>query len=259
MSGISARFAGTLGEFALDVAFEMAGQGVTALVGPSGCGKTTVLRCIAGLARLPGRLMVDGEVWQDETSFLPPHRRPVGFVFQDASLLPHLSVRRNLTFGLHRAAGPHAIAFDDVVEWLGLAALVDRSPAKLSGGERQRVALGRALLSQPRLLLLDEPLAGLDAVAKAEIAPYIERLHKELATPILYVSHDAEEVRRIADHLLVMNTGRIIEKVDDLQNAGDSRGRLSLQAAEAALAQMNPEEVRLMALTAVRARLKPSS
>jgi molybdate transport system ATP-binding protein len=257
MSAISARFEGRLGAFELDAVFELAGQGVTALVGPSGCGKTTVLRCIAGLTHLTGRLVVDGEVWQDETQFRPPHQRPVGFVFQDGSLLPHLSVRRNLTFGLQRAPAPHAIAFADVVEWLGLGALLDRSPAKLSGGERQRVALGRALLSQPKLLLLDEPLSGLDAEAKTEIAPYIERLHKELATPILYVSHDAEEVRRIADHLLVMNTGRIIEQVEDLQSAGDSRGRMSLDAAEATLARMSPQEVRLMALTAVRARLKP--
>ena len=209
LSGITARFAGELGAFALDAEFAMPGRGVTALIGPSGSGKTTVLRCIAGLERLPGRLVVAGEVWRDETVLLPPHRRAVGYVFQEASLLPHLSVRANLEFGLKRVKGAARTSLDEVVDSLGLGAILGRSPAKLSGGERQRVAIGRALLTQPRLLLMDEPLAGLDAEAKAEILPYLEWLHDSLAIPVLYVSHDPTEVARLADRVLVMRGGRI--------------------------------------------------
>ncbi len=209
LSAIAVRFGGRLGGFALDVDFTMPGRGVTALIGPSGSGKTSVLRCIAGLERLPGRLVVAGEVWRDATTFRPPHRRALGYVFQEASLLPHLSVRANLAYGLRRVNGATRTSLDDVVDSLGLAALLDRAPTRLSGGERQRVAVGRALLTQPRLLLMDEPLAGLDAEAKAEILPYLERLHDSLAIPILYVSHDPREVARLADRVLVMRAGRI--------------------------------------------------
>ncbi len=210
--GIAAQFRGTLGQFSLDVAFAAPGRGITALFGRSGSGKTTVLRCVAGLARLPGRLAVDGEVWQDERTFLPTHRRAIGYVFQEASLLAHLSVRDNLLYGHRRAlrAGvPESIRFDDAVALLGLALLLDRAPARLSGGERQRVAIGRALLSQPRLLLLDEPLSGLDRAAKAEILPYLEALHATLAIPALYVSHDIAEVERLADHVVLLDAGRV--------------------------------------------------
>src|SRR5262249_59340612 len=156
---ISARYAGTVGRFRLDVAFEAPARGITALFGPSGCGKTTILRCVAGLNRMPGRLVVGDDLWQDHESgrFHEPYRRPVGYVFQEASLFPHLSVRGNLLYGRRRAlkmGAAEEIRLDDVVALLGIAPLLERATGALSGGERQRVALGRALLAQPRLLLL---------------------------------------------------------------------------------------------------------
>lgn len=211
--GLSARFRGTLGTFTLDVAFDAPGHGVTALFGPSGCGKTTVLRAVAGLQHFPGsHLTVGGTVWQDATTFRPVHHRPIGYVFQEPSLFPHLSVRRNLDYGRRRAlkAGvPEAIRFGDVTDLLGLGPLLDRAPDTLSGGERQRVALGRALLSQPRLLLMDEPLSALDAPARAEILPYLERLQAALHLPTLHVTHDIAEVERLADHVVLMAAGRV--------------------------------------------------
>jgi molybdate transport system ATP-binding protein len=232
MSGghtIRAEFRGALGKFALDVAFTAPASGVTALFGPSGCGKTTVLRCIAGLNRLSdGACDIDGDVWQDGRTFLPTHKRPLGYVFQEASLFPHLSVRRNLLFGAPRATvaalgecgravsdGAHSrsaplIAFDEVADLLGVTPLLDRSPRNLSGGERQRVAIGRALLSQPKLLLMDEPLSALDRVTKSEILPFLERLRDRLRLPIVYVTHDIAEVERLADHVVLMDKGRVI-------------------------------------------------
>lgn len=210
MSLIEAGFQCTLGAFALEAEFCMPGHGVTALFGPSGSGKTTLLRLIAGLARAPGRLVVNGEVWQDEKNFLPTHRRALGYVFQEASLFPHLSVRGNLDYGWKRVpAGERTLNRDDVIGWLGLDSLIDRAPQQLSGGQRQRVAIGRALLSCPRLLLMDEPMAALDTTARAEILPYLERLHRELALPVLYVSHALNEIARLADHLLLIEAGRI--------------------------------------------------
>lgn len=212
--GIAASFRGTLGAFRLDVAFTAPGRGVTALFGPSGCGKTTVLRAAAGLHRFAdGALTVAGAVWQDARTFLPPHRRPVGYVFQEASLFPHLRVRDNLDYGRRRALKAGAceeIRFDDVVDLLGLAPLLARAPGHLSGGERQRVALGRALLSQPRLLLMDEPLSALDRFAREEILPYFERLHARLGVPTLYVTHDFGEVERLADHVVLLEAGRVV-------------------------------------------------
>ena len=210
---IEAAFSGALGGFRLDAAFTAPGGGVTALFGPSGCGKTTVLRCIAGLARLSGRCSVKGAVWQDGDRFLPPHRRPIGYVFQEASLFAHLSVRDNLLFATRgrSPSGPDApIRFDDVVDLLGLSHLVDRAPNHLSGGERQRVAVGRALLSQPQLLLMDEPLSALDLATRDEILPFLERLHETLAIPVFYVTHEISEVERLADHLVVMQAGTVI-------------------------------------------------
>lgn len=209
MTGIEAFFAGRMGDFDLDVAFTAPGRGVTALFGPSGCGKTTVLRCLAGLTRLEGRLAVEGEAWQDEARFLPPHRRPVGYVFQEASLFPHLSVRGNLLYGHRRAGGAQGLSFDETVSLLGLEGLLDRAPERLSGGERQRVAIGRALLSEPRLLLMDEPLAALDAASKNDILPYLETLHETLSIPVVYVSHDLAEVERLADTMILMEAGRV--------------------------------------------------
>jgi len=210
MSTIEARFRSTQGSFVLDAAFSVPSHGITALFGASGSGKTTLLRLIAGLARAPGSLSVNGEVWQDAQRFVPPHRRALGYVFQEASLFPHLSVRANLEYGWKRV--PHVertLQWDDVIDWLGLVPLIDHQPHQLSGGQRQRVAIGRALLSSPRLLLMDEPLTALDAHARAEILPYLESLHRELDLPILYVSHALDEVARLADHLLLIDAGRI--------------------------------------------------
>jgi molybdate transport system ATP-binding protein len=208
---IDAAFTGTTGGFSLDVAFSAPMRGVTALFGPSGSGKTTVLRAVAGLTRLGGRLTVDGEVWEDSRSFLAPHRRAIGYVFQEPSLFPHLSVRGNLTYGAKRAgATPDAIGFGDAVSLLGLERLLDRAPDSLSGGERQRVAIGRALLAHPRLLLMDEPISALDEASRDDILTTLERLHDTLSIPVLYVSHDLAEVSRLADRMVVLSAGRVV-------------------------------------------------
>jgi molybdate transport system ATP-binding protein len=208
---IKARFNVRYPGFALDVDLEMPGRGITALFGPSGSGKTTLLRAIAGLERpIEGRLEVDGEVWQSGKTFLPTHKRALGYVFQEASLFTHLSVRANLEYGMRRSGSTaHASGFDATVALLGLQALLARRPQTLSGGERQRVAIARALLTRPRLLLMDEPLASLDQPRKDEILPYIEELHAELEIPLLYVSHAPDEVARLADHLVVLDAGRV--------------------------------------------------
>ena len=199
--------------FQLDLQCALPGAGVTALFGPSGCGKTTVLRALAGLERARGRVQCGPAVWQDDAQqlFVPAHRRPVGYVIQEAALFPHLDVQRNLLYG-HRRIAPSRrhIPVDHAVELLGIGALLQRSAATLSGGERQRVAIARALLTSPRLLLMDEPLAALDAERKAEILPYLERLHRELAMPIVYVTHAMDEVARLADHLVLMQAGRVL-------------------------------------------------
>jgi len=219
---IRAFFRGALGKFVLDAGFAAPAKGVTALFGPSGCGKTTVLRCLAGLLRLSGICEIDGEVWQDEKGvFLPTWKRPLGYVFQEASLFPHLSVRRNLLFGAPRGeAARGSIAFDEVVELLGVGRLLDRSPLNLSGGERQRVAIGRALLSAPKLLLMDEPLSALDRATKNEILPFLERLRDRLDLPVVYVTHDITEVERLADGIVLMDKGRVIGSgpLEDLQS-----------------------------------------
>lgn len=209
-SVIEIALAGQLGAFSLDVDFTLPMHGISALFGPSGCGKTSILRSIAGLNRIPGRIAVGDEIWQEGDRFVPTHKRALGYVFQEASLFQHLSVRRNLTYGEKRArdAQQH-VGFDEIVDLLGIGHLVDRSPANLSGGERQRVSIGRALLSQPRLLLMDEPLSALDRIAKDEILPYFEALHASLKIPILLVTHDISEVERLADHLVLMRSGRV--------------------------------------------------
>jgi molybdate transport system ATP-binding protein len=211
MAGIEARFQLDWPAFGLDVDLALPAHGVTALFGPSGSGKTTLLRCIAGLERAPhGRLAVEGEVWQDERRWLAPHKRPLGYVFQEPSLFPHLTVMGNLRYGMKRAGGAQRVSLDQAIELLGIAALLERKPDRLSGGERQRVGIARALAVSPRLLLMDEPLASLDLKRKREILPYLERLHDELEIPVLYVSHSPDEVARLADYLVVMEAGRAL-------------------------------------------------
>lgn len=211
MKEIRANLTLHLERFALEVNFSVPAMGVTALFGHSGSGKTTLLRCIAGLERAMGTLQVNGETWQDATTFVATHKRPLGYVFQEASLFPHLSVRANLEYGYKRiAAMERKVQLEQVVEWLGLSYLIDRrDPALLSGGERQRIAIARALLTSPRILLMDEPLSALDTHSKQEILPYLEGLHRELKIPVLYVSHALDEVARLADHLLLLDQGRV--------------------------------------------------
>ena len=227
------------GGFALDVDTRLPGQGVTAVFGPSGCGKTTLLRAMAGLTRpAPGRVLVNGEVWQDDARRLwrPTHRRPLGLVFQDAGLFEHLTVQGNLDFGLKRVPlAERRLALPQAVELLGIGHLLARRPAQLSGGERQRVAIARALATSPRLLLMDEPLAALDAARKAELLPYFELLTRELGVPMLYVTHSLDEVARLADHLLLIDAGRVtaqgaaadlLARLDVARQHGDAAGVL---------------------------------
>jgi molybdate transport system ATP-binding protein len=222
--------AAQLGMFDLAVRFT-AGNGVTALFGRSGAGKTTVINAIAGLLRPDrGRIALDGQPLLDTGRGIdvPRHRRHIGYVFQDARLFPHLTVRRNLLYGcwfagrLARRGG-----FDEVVELLGIAPLLDRRPGLLSGGERQRVAIGRALLAAPRLLLLDEPLASLDQARKAEILPFLDRLCREAGVPILFVSHALEEVTRLAADMVLLSTGRVVAQGP----VSEMMARLDLRAA----------------------------
>ncbi|SHI43094.1 molybdate transport system ATP-binding protein [Roseomonas rosea] len=200
--------------FALEARFAAPMPGVTAVFGPSGCGKSTLLSAVAGLLRPEeGRVVLDGTVLLDTEArlVLPPERRRCGVVFQDARLFPHLSVETNLRYGLRRAPrGAEGPALEEVVALLGIGHLLHRRPAALSGGERQRVALGRALLSRPRLMLMDEPLAALDAPRRAEVLPYLARVRDRLRLPILLVTHALDEVDRLADHLVLMEAGRVL-------------------------------------------------
>jgi molybdate transport system ATP-binding protein len=203
-----------LGGFHLDAAFEGAAEGVTILFGPSGAGKSSVLAAVAGALRPDaGRITLGGQPLFDAAARIdaPMERRRIGWVFQDARLFPHLSVDANLRFGLRRAApSDRPIRFDEVVGVLGVEPLLARRPRDLSGGERQRVGLGRALLSQPRLLLMDEPLAALDAPRRAEILPFLERLKSQFGVPALYVTHSLAEAIRLGDRMVVMREGRVV-------------------------------------------------
>src|SRR5437588_951502 len=202
-----------LADFLLDIHFR-ADRGLIALFGRSGAGKTSVVNAIAGLLRpRRGRIVIDGSVLLDTEQgiYLPTHRRRVGYVFQEGRLFPHLTVRQNLLFGrwFAPARERRAANLDEVIDLLGIAALLDRRPGRLSGGEKQRVAIGRALLASPRLLLMDEPLASLDARRKDEILPYLERLRDEAAVPIVYVSHSIAEVTRLATTIVLISDGRV--------------------------------------------------
>jgi molybdate transport system ATP-binding protein len=214
MSMIDVRLHLKYSAFALEVDLHLPGRGVTALYGHSGSGKTTCLRCIAGLERAEdGFVQVNDEVWQDSRSglFVPPHKRALGYVFQEASLFPHLSVRANLEFGLKRIPrAQRRVDMAQATELLGIGHLLERHPQHLSGGERQRIGIARALLTSPRLLLMDEPLAALDSKRKSEILPYLERLHDELDIPVLYVSHAQDEVARLADHIVLLRDGKAL-------------------------------------------------
>jgi len=201
-----------LGSFAIDAAFESRGR-LTALFGPSGSGKTSLVNLIGGLTRpAEGRIAVDGRVLVDTAArvFVPKHRRRIGYVFQDARLFPHLTVRQNLRYGrFFTPAGERYADFGRVVDLLGIGELLERRPSRLSGGEKQRVAIGRALIASPKLMLMDEPLAALDEARKAEILPYLQRLRDETATPIVYVSHSVAEVAQLADKVVMMKDGRV--------------------------------------------------
>ena len=226
---IEARFKLEFASFVLDVDLELPRRGVTAVFGHSGSGKTTLLRCLAGLQRVPGgELSVNGVVWQDTHTLVPTHRRPLGYVFQEASLFTHLSVRRNLEYGMKRV--PPALrreSLETSIELLGIRPLLERATDGLSGGERQRVAIARALAVSPELLLLDEPLASLDVSRKQEILPYLERLHDDLDIPVIYVSHAPDEVARLADHVVLLDNGRVVAQ-GGLQ---DTLSRLDLAGA----------------------------
>jgi len=198
--------------FRLDVDLKLPGQGVTVLFGPSGSGKTTLLRCVAGLERARGQVLLGGQTWQDSAkqTWVPTWSRDLGYVFQEASLFEHMDVHANLRFGLDRVkkSGTKQ-ALDNAVALLGIGHLLGRSTQSLSGGERQRVAIARALATQPTILLLDEPLASLDIVRRHEILPWLERMHHELRIPMLYVTHNMEELTRLADHVVLMDEGRV--------------------------------------------------
>jgi molybdate transport system ATP-binding protein len=201
------------GDFRFGLEFSGPARGLLALFGRSGAGKTTLISILAGLARPDaGKIILDGRTLFDSAARVdvPPERRRIGYVFQEGRLFPHLDVRRNLLYGHRRApAADRPVEIDEIVDLLGISHLLGRRPAGLSGGEKQRIAIGRALLSSPKLLLLDEPLAALDGERKAEILPYIERLRDELSLPIVYVSHDPTEILRVADHVLLLEEGRI--------------------------------------------------
>ena len=208
-----------LGDFRLDAGFESKAR-VTALYGPSGSGKSTILRMIAGLMRPDwGRIVLNGEVVFDsaERINLPPYRRRVGFVFQDGLLFPHMSVRQNLLYGPWARRMGRPPAFDRTVDILDLPKLLDRAPRTLSGGERQRVAIGRALLSDPAVLLMDEPVTAIDQERRAEILPYLETLTREATTPLLYVSHAMAEIERLTGDVIFMRDGRVVENKESGQ------------------------------------------
>jgi molybdate transport system ATP-binding protein len=217
-----------LGAFTLAARFNTPAQGITALFGRSGSGKTTLVNMLAGLVRPDrGRIAIGGDVLfsSEDGIDLPPERRRLGYVFQEGRLFPHYSVRGNLTYGRRHGTARDAPGLDAIVALLGLEGLLDRRIGDLSGGEKQRVAIGRALLAEPRLLLMDEPLAALDTPRKAEILPFIERLRSELGIPVIYVSHAMEEILRLADMLVLMSEGRVaaIGTVEELTSRIDLR------------------------------------
>lgn len=224
------------GGFTLDIATTLDARGVTAIYGPSGSGKSTLLDCVAGLrAPAAGSAIRFGDaLWHSDERSLPPWERRIGYVFQDARLFPHLSVEDNLLYGARRK-GRGAVALADVCNWLDLEKLLPKSPANLSGGEKQRVAIGRALLSEPQLLLLDEPLANLDGAASRQCLAYLQTVAARARIPVLYVSHDIEEVSRIADHIVLLEQGRLVDQGPLLELSCRLDTRLSHEEQAAAL------------------------
>lgn len=198
----------------LDIETRFPGQGVTAIYGPSGCGKTSLLRAIAGLDRYQGLVSFNEQIWQNDEFYLPTEKRRIGLVFQDSQLFPHLTVRQNIEFGYHQFSKNNRskplFALSEVADLLGVSPLLAKNVQYLSGGEKQRVAIARAIMSQPQLLLMDEPLASLDQPAKKNLLPYLEIISEKFALPVIYVSHSEEEIARLADYLLVMAKGKIV-------------------------------------------------
>ena len=223
------------------IKLDIPAEGILAVLGPSGCGKTTFLRCMAGLERAPNGLMkLGGRTWQDESKgiFFPLHRRLIGYVFQEPRLFPHLSVKSNLEYGLRRRPShSRTLSFEAVVSILGLEPLLERRPRKLSGGEQQRVAIGRALLRSPELLLLDEPLSSIDTQKKPRLLPFVKQLNSEWRIPMIYVSHSLPEVLQIATSIVVLKAGKAIAcgTLQEVFGRLDLRGRLSDQEVGAIL------------------------
>lgn len=215
-SALSVRLNWQRQDFHLDIDLRLPAQGISVIFGPSGCGKTTCLRAMAGLDHVPDAyIQIGATIWQDSARhlFVPPHQRALGYVFQEASLFPHLSVRQNLLFGVRRCRGKAAREVDlsEICTLLGIAHLLDRPIDQLSGGERQRISIARALLLDPDILFMDEPLSALDLARKQEILPYLEQLHRRLAIPIVYVTHAMDEVTRLADHLVLLKQGKVVQ------------------------------------------------
>ncbi|VBB44548.1 molybdate transporter subunit; ATP-binding component of ABC superfamily [uncultured Desulfatiglans sp.] len=246
------------GGFLVDAAFEGPESGVTALFGPSGAGKTSLISMVAGLMHPDaGRIQVNGLCLFDSERHinLPPEKRRIGYVFQDGRLLPHLSVRGNLTYGMRLTpANRRFVAFDAVVELLGIGHLLSRRPARLSGGEKQRVAIGRALLTSPAMLLMDEPLASLDASRKSEVLPFIMRLSREYAIPILYVSHIMDEILNLADRLVIMDMGRVAAfgDLDDLLSRPELQPHLGTEDYGSVISAVVDEPLDASGLTRLR-------
>lgn len=213
--------------FDLDVQIHISASGITALYGPTGSGKTTLLRCIAGLERGLRtddiQIKYSGVWWQNQNIFVPPHKRGIGYVFQDAKLLPHLNVQGNLDYARKRNKSGKDVDLNQIIEWLSLRQLLDKSVQQLSGGEIQQVAIARALATGPGLVLMDEPLSGLDQHARARILPFLSRLHEKLSTPIVYVSHSLEEITYLADKIVLLDKGRVVASgsVFDLSSRAD--------------------------------------
>jgi molybdate transport system ATP-binding protein len=230
MDSLEAKFKVDYPEFNLDVELTLPARGVTVVFGPSGSGKTTLLRCLSGLEKAPsGYMKIADQVWQDEETFIPIQERKIGLVFQESRLFPHLSIQDNLLYGYQRTQpAERNLQLDEVAQVLNLEALLKRRPEKLSGGERQRVAIGRALLTSPKLLLMDEPLASLDMQIKAEIIPFIKRIESEFKTPIVYVTHSMNELLQLVDTMVILKSGKVenIGSVEEVFSDVQSREAL---------------------------------